>query len=140
MNFVIKYMVQVNAESGGYLTKTQRTEETFTGIFFHALFNSCFSQLIANADTKDTPLDGLLWFIPKTGSYKDMSAQWFLKLGPKLLFTSILLAIGPIIDILFFIELPRRIKKRMDEGGGFFKKGKSMSSESKTLRQYLMIH
>lgn len=116
INIVIKTVVAINAQGGGYASKTNRTAVTFWGVFLHAYLNSGFSQLIANMDTTGTPLE-ILEFIPKKGTYRDMSSGWFQTVGPQLFTTSIILALNPVIDALILYCL-RQKRILSDKGCG----------------------
>ena len=106
INFVIKSVVQQNVIRRGLPSRTDRTYATFIDIFAHAFLNTGFSQMIANAEFKGTPLFTLFWWIPKSGTFRDMSTDWFKIIGPKLVMSAFILTLNPQIDWAI-LELPR---------------------------------
>lgn len=136
INLLIKAYVPEIANMQGYVSKSERTAKSFQGIFLNAFLNSGFSQLIANMDSKETPLS-ILDKIPKKGTFKDMSAEWFEVVGPQLFTTSIILALNPLIDYLV-IEMMRRPFMWWDASCCCCRE--KTKTKAKTLRQYLLIH
>lgn len=62
INFVLKRVIQANINDVGYKSKTIRAMATFRSIFYFALINTCFGQVIATIDTNGTVLEPLLIF------------------------------------------------------------------------------
>jgi len=69
-------------------------------IFIATFFNTAILLLMANANTANT----LLAWLPFRGIYNDLDQNWYLFVGPTLIFTMWINSIYPWIDFVTYLS------------------------------------
>lgn len=83
----------------GFHTESAQTEAIFLAIFIATFFNTAILLLLSNANTKGT----VLTWLPLRGIYSDLDQNWYLSVGPSLIFTMWINAFYVYIDWVTYL-------------------------------------
>jgi len=80
----------------GYHTETGEITAIMVTIFVATFFNTAVLLLLADANLSEITL--LSWIPGLSGPFPDLTEQWYIIIGPSMIFTMFLNAIYPYID------------------------------------------
>lgn len=119
VNVLIRLIYQQLIKLIGYPHKTQEIRMMVFYIFITQYFNTGLILLFTNAKFEFTimkGLSGLNKFLPISGGiYSDFTTRWYLEISPMIIFTMMVRAIWPFMNLIIFFGL-RLLKRLLDSG------------------------
>ena len=119
VNVAIRLTYQKMIKLIGYPHKTQEIKMMVFFIFITQYFNTGLILLFTNAKFEQTIMNGLSRFnkfLPISGGiYSDFTTRWYLEISPMIIFTMMVRAVWPFINLFVFFGI-RLLRRLLDSG------------------------